>query len=486
MRPFPNHRDAACYAVKSLVLLGLLGGISGGALPAYSANGPVQSTAPGPSTLSSLAALPLQFEVNAGQAPAEVEYLSRGSDYSLSLTATGATLTLHRPSAQSEAKAAPDERPVPPPAKHRFLGRTQLRPERVHVRWHLVGANPRAAVSGVDQLPGRVHYVAGTDPTQWHTDIATYARVKYAGIYPGIDLFYYGNSQRQLEYDFHVAPGADPRAITMRFEDATRLAVDAAGDLVLHTAAGEMRQRRPVMYQDVLGVRQAVAGDYVITGEREVGFHMGLYDASHPLVIDPVIVYSTYLGGSGYEFSPDKDAGNDIAVDAAGNMYVVGSTNSLGRYDADVFVRKFDPSGSRLLYETYLDSNGTDDAGFGIAVDEVGNAYVTGKFGDGSLGKGLGVLVAKLNTRGTPLYEVTFGADSAIGYSDDVGIRIAVNAAGNAYVVGTTFMEFERPFPTTLHAFQRTSGGGLEDAFVVKLDRDGRFVYATLLGRGWR
>jgi hypothetical protein len=209
-----------------------------------------------------------------------------------------------------------------------------------------------------------------------------------------------------------------------------------------------------------------------------------------PPGLEPVIVYSTYLGGSGHELSPDKDAGNDIAVDAAGNIYVTGASNSRGRYDSDVFVRKFDPSGSRLLYETYFDSNGTDDAGFGIAVDAAGNAYVTGRFGDVWLRRGLGVFAAKLSPAGAPLYQVTFGADSASGFSNDVGVRIAVDATGNAYVVGTTFAPLEQPFPTTSGAFQRTHGGGLTDVFVVKLNQSGDFVYSTLLGgaefdRGW-
>ena len=198
---------------------------------------------------------------------------------------------------------------------------------------------------------------------------------------------------------------------------------------------------------------------------------------------EPAIAYSTFLGGlSGDPYSHiDKDEGNDIAVDVAGNIYVVGSTNSLGRYDTDVFVRKFDPSGSTLLYETFLDSNGTHDIGYGIAVDPAGNAYVTGQFGDPMLpGSGLGVLVAKLGPTGIPRYKVTFGAGGR-GYSQDYGVRIAADDAGNAYVVGTTF-PYGTPFPTTAGAFQRQAAGVVSDAFVVKLNPSGGFVYSTLLG----
>lgn len=201
-----------------------------------------------------------------------------------------------------------------------------------------------------------------------------------------------------------------------------------------------------------------------------------------PLLTNPLMTYSTYLGGNGYPSSPDKDAGNDIAVDAAGNIYVVGSTNSLGRYDSDVFVRKFDPSGSRLLYETFLDSDGSDDVGFGIAVDAAGQAYVTGRLGDWWFQQGRGALAAKLSPTGVPLYQVTLGADGDSGFSGDFGVRIAVDDAGNAYVTGLTYQPLSRPFPTTAGAFQESFGGGSQDAFVAKINPQGQVVYATLLG----
>ena len=204
--------------------------------------------------------------------------------------------------------------------------------------------------------------------------------------------------------------------------------------------------------------------------------------APSPSPSRPVIAYSTYLGGSGHAGSSDKDEGNDIAVDSAGNIYVTGASNSQGRSDSDVFVRKFDPTGTHLLYERFFDSNGTDDAGFGIAVDKAGNAYVTGQAGDYRLGKGLGTFVAKLSPTGSTVYAVTFGADKDMGLSDDMGARIAVDRAGNAYVVGTTFEPQGQAFPTTIGAFQTNHGGGDGDAFVVKLNDSGQLVYSTLLG----
>lgn len=424
---------------------------------------------------------PLAFEVNQGQADPSVAFLARGRGYHLFLTATEAVFTLRGTS--PGARGQRDAHPGRPASLRGTPSQAARQPPRATVlRLQLVGANPQPQLVGLGPLPGTVNYVTGRVPRQWITQVPTYAQVTSVAVYPGVDLVYYG-TPGQLEYDFYVAAGADPHQIILAFEGADTVEVDRHGELVLQTAAGTLRHRKPFLYQEIDGVRQEVAGGYVRTGERTVAFQVGRYDASRPLVIDPVIVYSTFVGGvSGDPYSHiDKDTGNDIAVDAAGNIYVVGATNALGRYDADVVVRKFNPSGSHVLYETYLDSNGTDDAGYGIAVDAAGNAYVTGQFGDPQLpGFAFGVLVAKLSPVGTPLYQVTFGADSP-GYSQDFGARIAVDEAGNAYVVGTTY-GFGTPFPTTPGAFQERFGGGLTDAFVVKLDPAGGFVYSTLLG----
>ena len=238
---------------------------------------------------------------------------------------------------------------------------------------------------GQQELPGTVNYFLGNDPAEWHTNIPTYAQVQYHDVYPGIDLVYYGDRQ-QLEYDFVVAAGADPVAIALRFEGADRLAVDAAGDLLVDVGGQQIVHRQPVLYQDGPSGRQAVAGGYVVQGERQVGFAVGAYDASRPLVLDPVLlVYSTYLGGSG------GDDGLGIAVDAAGNAYVAGSAPGIlpttpGAFQptlggivgqSDAFVAKLNASGTALVYATYLGGTSNDD-GLGIAVDSAGNAYVTG------------------------------------------------------------------------------------------------------------
>src|SRR5262245_60943775 len=161
----------------------------------------------------------------------------------------------------------------------------------------LVGANPTPHMKGVEELPGKVNYIRGVDQTKWLNGIPTYAKVKYEDVYPGVDLLYYGN-QGHLEYDFILAPGADPKTITLGFEGAQKLTVDQQGDLVLHTARGELRQRKPLLYQEKDGIQQPVSGSYVLRNTEQVGFVVGAYDRHRPLIIDPILAYSTYLGGS--------------------------------------------------------------------------------------------------------------------------------------------------------------------------------------------
>src|SRR5207249_7549696 len=250
------------------------------------------------------------------------------------------------------------------------------------LRIRFVGANPKTRVQGQEELPGKANYFIGNAPTKWRTKVPTYAKVRYDDLYPGVDLIYYG-TQRQLEYDVVVRPGADPNRIIFGIQGADDLEVDAQGDLVLHTAAGQIRQHKPFVYQEVDGVRKEIPGGYVLTGVHQVSFEVGAYDPSLSLVIDPVLAYSTYLGGS------NSDGGSGIAVDAAGNAYVTGTANSTnfptttGAFRnglvgfADAFVAKLDPTGSTLLYSTYLGGSNFNDA-TGIAVDAAGNAYVTG------------------------------------------------------------------------------------------------------------
>jgi hypothetical protein len=405
--------------------------------------------------------LPLSFEANQGQVDSQVNFLSRGAGYGLFLTPTEAVMALQQGSAGDL------------------------------LRMQVVGANPTAQAVGLDEQAGRSNYLIGNDPSQWHTDVPNFGRVAYCDVYPGINLLYYGN-QRQLEYDFVVAPGADPRAIALRFDGAERLTLDGQGNLVVHTTGGETIQHAPVLYQEIQGSRTPVSGAYVLQGQDQVDFQVGTYDPTKPLVIDPVfsLVYSTYLGGRAFA----------IALDSAGNAYVTGMTGSalptLNPFQSknagglDVFVTKLNAAGSGLIYSTYLGGSG-DDVGYGIAVDSAGNALVTGliqstnfptvhAFQPTFSGSFSDAFVAKLNGAGSGLIYSTYlgGSFGAGDYGDQIG-GIAVDLAGNAYVTGETD---SADFPTTAGAFQTRYPGGVPNGFVTKFNPTGSVVYSTYLG----
>jgi hypothetical protein len=433
------------------------------------------------------AKLPLSFEPNRGQTDARVKFLARGSGYVLFLTSREAVLTFAPPqqvSTRSPLLANPAQ----------SVDSNAVRAVRTVVRMRLAGANVEPAVTGWDRLPGTVSYFIGNDPAQWRTTIPTYSKVIYKDVYPGIDLAFSG-SQGQLEYDFIVHPGGNPSRIAVEFQGADRLEVSSQGDLILHTATGPIHQRKPVIYQEFSGIRQEIAGGYVLTDKQLVTFRVASYDVSQPLIIDPVLFYSTYLGGSGDDF------GYGIAVDAVGNAYVTGTTTSTnfpttaGAFQtasggrADAFVTKLNPTGSApLVYSTYLGGSGDDGGRGGIAVDALGNAYVTGFTNSTNFpttvgafqttyGGGFGdAFVTKLNPTGAALVYSTYLG----GSDDDEGLGIAVDALGNAYVTGVTF---STNFPTTAGAFQTASGGSV-DAFVTKLNPTGSapLVYSTYLG----
>ena len=411
--------------------------------------------------------LPLSFEANVGQAEGDVDFLARGSGYTLFLKSAEAVLALRQ-----AAPARPE------------------RPSGAVLRMQLSGADPYAAVTGALRLLGKANYFIGNDPTRWRTDVSTYGRVLYKDIYPGIDLAYYGD-QGQLEYDFLVAPGTDPSVIGLRYAGVDTMEVDSHGDLILKVAGAEIRQRKPLIYQENGDIRREVAGGYSIRGRDEIKFAVGTYDLSRPLVIDPVLVYSTYLGGS------VQDEGHGIAVDSAGSAYVTGFTTSPDFPAAfafqsayvsarDAFVTKLNPSGNALVYSTYLGGIG-DEIGFGIAVDSAGSAYVTGYTGSMNFPTAFAfqstraccgsddAFVTKLNPSGTALLYSTYLG----GTGSDEGNAIAVDSVGSAYVAGSTT---STNFPTAF-AFQNTYGGGAVDAFVTKLNATGSaLLYSTYLG----
>jgi hypothetical protein len=431
--------------------------------------------------------LPLAFEVNRGQTDPTVKFLSRGLGYDLFLTATEAVLDL-RPAtteapAASKASLAHINRIGSPPRKNL----NQRRSDILVLRMKLLGANPKAAVTGQDELPGKSNYFIGNDPGNWHTNVRQFAKVCYENVYPGVNLVYYGQ-KRELEYDFLLQPGASPQVIRLRIEGARRLQL-VRGDLVLKNAGGDVHLRAPHIYQELNGVRHQVRGGYVMKGKNEVGFEVEPYDRRRALVIDPVLAYSTYLGGSGSDLYPA------IAVDSSGNAYVTGQTNS-GDFPtanaiqpvihgSDAFVTKINRDGTALVYSTYLGGSGGDGAA-SIAVDRGGNAYITGTTESGDFpsvnaiqpefGGAGDAFVAKINAAGSALVYSTYLG----GSNYDWGLSIAVDAASIAYVTGMTN---SADFPT-LNAIQGTYGGNGFDyaAFVTKVGSAGNLIYSTYLG----
>ncbi len=412
--------------------------------------------------------LPLSFEANMGQAGAKVEFISRGSSYGIFLSPHETRLALRNDNASS--------------------------PEMLSMQ--LVNANASSKMVGVDELPGKTNYFLGNDPRKWRTEVSNYARVRYENVYRGIDMVYYGN-QKQLEYDFVVAPGSDPSQIKMVWNSAKSLRLAPNGDLIIAMKGGEVVQRKPIIYQDVDGVRQEISGGYVLTGKRKVAFQIGEYDKTKTLVIDPILAYSTFLGGS------RDDAAFDIAVDSSGAVYVTGETLSANFPTAspvqgshagltdynDAFVTKINSSGSAIVYSTYLGGS-TNDNGWGIEVDSSGVAYIAGYTDSSNFpmqsprqstsGGGIDTVLFKLSAAGSTLLYSTYHG----GSNHDLAFGLDIDTAGNMYVVGYTI---STNYPTA-NAFQSTGGGTCgngpcDDGFLFKMNAAGnQLVYSTYLG----
>jgi hypothetical protein len=425
--------------------------------------------------------LPLAFEPNRGQTDARVDFLARGAGYTLFLTPRSALLALRR---------------AAPPARGARVAKTT---RAAVLRMALVGGNPHPGLVGRRELRGRVNYLLGNDPRRWQVGVPTFAQVLYRDVYPGVDLVYYGR-QGRLEYDFRIRPGANPDAIAFRLQGAKALELDRNGDLVLSLPSGTLRMQRPHVYQLVDGVRRPVGGCYLLRAGGRVGFRVGAYDRRRPLVIDPNLLYSTYLGGTG------EDRGQAIAVDNAGNAYVTGYTDSPNFPDTgmgpgggylDAFVTELNPNASgsaSLVYSTYL--GGSDvDAGQGIAVDAFGDAYVTGYTyslnfpttatafhpKNGGTFFFQDAFVTELGPTGTLLHSTYLG-----GSGGDNGFGIAVDGTG-AYITGGTspygFNPTQNDFPTTPGAYQTTPPDGPTQAFITKLDPTlSTLRYSTFLG----
>ncbi|HUA57713.1 MAG TPA: SBBP repeat-containing protein [Verrucomicrobiae bacterium] len=458
----------------------------------------------------------LSFEPNQGQAAAAVQFLSRGSGYELFLAPGKVVLNLER--------------------QRRAIGREPGPALADSLRMSLVGANPKAGATGLARQTGVVNYFIGNDPKQWRVDIPTYGKVDYAQVYPGIDLVFYGN-QRQLEYDFVVAPGADPSRIAWRIDGAST-GMDAQGNLVLTAANGPASFEKPAVYQMDGEKRRSVEGSFALRG-NQVRFEIGGYDHSKPLIIDPVLSYVTYLAGTGTDqISQTTGPGilqngtaQGLAIDAQGSAYVTGRTASTdfplknpyqnakkvaGTSSSAAFVTKFSPDGKSLVYSTYLGGTNWDYA-YAIAVDSSGSAYITGyaqsadfpitsgayqtvcspqpnntsssakAAGNGCQGTNNSTFVTKLSPGGNSLVYSTYLG----GYGGGYGTAIAVDSAGRAYVGGNenapcnSSYLFQACFPTTSGATIQTSNANnvTNFSFAAVLDPTGsNLLYSTLFG----
>ncbi len=432
--------------------------------------------------------LPFQFEANRGQTAPTYQFLANGRGCTYLLSPNQAIVSLAKPSSRPAREGI---------ARRAVSGETTVR----SLRFQLAGANAAVQGEGLEPLAGRVNYLLGNDPAAWQTDVPTFSKVRFSEVYPGVALVYYG-CDRQLEFDFIVAPGADPAAIAFEIAGADKLALDEDGDLLLHVGEVVLRQHRPVSFQTVAGRRQPVASSYRLVADQRVELQLGSYDRSLPLVIDPVFDYATYFGGSGLE------AAWDLAVDAGGAVYLAGETTTarlarVGGYQTnyaggndvggDAFVAKFGPAGTNLIYMTYL-GGAVHDGVLALALDAGGNAYLTGFTGssdyptvgplktniNGAPYKNMKEypidgFITKLNSNGTALVYSAFLGGSGV----DEGIGVSVDAAGRAYVAGFTE---STNLPTTAGALQ-AAFGGVQDGFVTCINAAGTgFDYFSYLG----
>ena len=442
--------------------------------------------------------LPLYFIQNNGQIDEKVKYYEKGMNHSTFFTQEGVYLSIinkrykhaHTHSRFVNINATKQEMPAEEFLKLTFLD-----------------ANKNPVIMAEDIQEGKVNYFIGNDPEKWKANIPTYKIVLYKDIYKGIDMKFYGNS-RSLEYDVVVNPGADPSQVKFSYEGIRGMRISDEGNLEISLNRGKLIHKMPYIYQEIDGKRQEIKGSFVIqelttedtitaNGSKEqqtYGFHVASYDKRYALIIDPVLAYSTYLGGSSGE-----ENGLGIAVDNSGNVYVTGHTASIdfpvanaiqdtyGGGANDIFITKINADGSGLIYSTYLGGSGFDEPWGGIVVDTAGNAYIGGSTSSVDFptfnaiqpnygGGGLDAIVTKINPSGSALvYSTYLGGDNI-----EDGNSISVDNLGNAYIAGKTA---SNNFPI-VNAIQALNGGGF-DAFVAKINPAGSaLVYSTFLGGG--
>src|SRR5580704_14200149 len=463
-----------------------------------------------PEARAILGQLPLVFKPNQGQADPRAKFLARGTGYSMFLDANTAVLAMQTAPPSSSSAAA--------------------QPRQQFVRMKLVGSNPAAALAGADPLPGKSNYMIGNDPQKWHTGIPQFGGVHYASVYPGIDLVFYGN-QGHLEYDFRVAPGSNPAQAELEFDGAKRLELQD-GALLIASESNSVRLEAPRVYQEIAGRRQPVEASFALRGGNRVGFALGLYDRSHELVIDPVLSFSTYFGGSGDEF-------NTYVAVQGGTIFVTGSTNSLNLpTSAGVFQPAINPAANArnvyvvsitpplgsnpafLNYVTYLGGSGSDIP-VGIGVDGGDNPYVAGTTTSTNFPTSPNAYQTAPQTTSPGVQQICFiptetchvfvtllnnSATAPLKYSsylsgngNDVASGMAIDATGDIFVTGTTSsnnpgnasqgIQFPASTIPQGQAFQPIPAtGGSTQFFVTKVNTNapttGSIAYSTYFGGG--
>jgi len=409
------------------------------------------------------AKLPLAFEANGNPSDSSAKFVARGAGYHIALTPEAAVLSLRTADAAGPRKGTPV------------------------LRMSFVGANRQASISAEEAFEGKSNYYIGSDPAKWRTGVSRFGRVRYRAIYPGVDLVYYGN-QEQLEYDLAIAAGADASSIRMQVDGGDKLRLASTGDLIAGMGSGEVRLLKPVVYQGEGANRRQIGSHYELESGNRIRIELEAYDHAKPLVIDPVMVYATYIGGSG------TDTANGLAVDAAGFAYITGQTlssdfpvkapnpnqsNYAGTAyggNGDAYVVKIDPSktgAASVVYATYLGGENFDQAN-SVAADASGNAYVAGFTNSSGFPVinafqatprgGADGFVSKLDARGQLVYSTYFG-----GGSDDDIFSLALCPDGTVAIAGVTSSPSWSPIPLSANAFQNLYGGA-KDAFVAKLD----------------
>ena len=406
--------------------------------------------------------LPVIFEANRGQADDDVRFVGRGAGMGLLLKEDEVAFSLRKP---QSLKARNTKVPT-------------------LLRMKLEGANARPDVSGADVQGVRANYFIGNDPSKWVRGVETYSRVLYSGVYDGIDLVFYGNDSR-LEYDFNVAPGADPKSIQLRFDGIAGVELGSEGALILHSETGDVRHERPFAFQERNGVRSEVAASFKQLDNGTIGFEIGAYDPSIPLVIDPILVYSTYLGGSADDFA------RGVVADSAGNLFLTGDSFSsdflrqASPANSDVFIGKLAGNGLLLTYTFF--GGGKNDTATALNVDAAGNIYMAGSTQSpdfpifNSIGQFLNGSSDAFAVKLTPAADQFFYSSLVGGSGDETGVSIAADNVGNAYLSGRT----SSPDYPTFAPIQPVYGGGASDAFISKIMPDGKsLAYSTFLGGG--